>query len=276
MCGAKGLWEVNHPPHHSFTRTRAFITFSNRKERMIGGRDYDSHETVKGFDFDGFESRCRWHVGPCRMSTLVATPSREARDVGWSPRALCGGEERRGGGGGGCGGDAMWNAADEEIQMPWLRFLGPSSLGVFAAGCQIQACVILLGFVAAWHWAARRRFIGRRELERRGTTRTVWCKPEETPDEAPEAASKRSAGGSVSHQGGGRGANRRAGGAGGRKDVRSSDTGPVPRSLTSVLPQEGASGCGVPAPKVSVILPVKGIHSESLAGAYTRPLFSST
>ena len=157
----------------------------------------------------------------------------------------------------------MWNAADEAIQMPWLRFLGPSSLGVFAAGCQIQACVILLGFVAAWHWAARRRFIGRRELARRGTTRTVWCKP----DEAPEAASKRSARGSVSHQGGGR-AYSKAGGAGGRKDVRSSDTGPVPRSLTSVLPQEGASGRGVP--KVSVIMPVKGIHSESLANWRTQ------
>ena len=48
-------------------------------------------------------------------------------------------------------------------------------VGTFFLVVQCQAIFILTGFSVAWHWAAWRRRLGRRKLERRGTARSAYC-----------------------------------------------------------------------------------------------------
>ena len=50
-----------------------------------------------------------------------------------------------------------------------------ASLGTLLLFLQCQAIFIFSGFFAAWHWAAWRRRVGLRRIERRGTTRTPYC-----------------------------------------------------------------------------------------------------
>ena len=50
-----------------------------------------------------------------------------------------------------------------------------ASLGTLLFFLQCQAIFVFSGFFAAWHWAAWRRRVGLRRIERRGTTRSPWC-----------------------------------------------------------------------------------------------------
>lgn len=49
------------------------------------------------------------------------------------------------------------------------------SLGTLLFFLQCQAIFVFSGFFAAWHWAAWRRRVGLRRIERRGTSRTPYC-----------------------------------------------------------------------------------------------------
>ena len=50
-----------------------------------------------------------------------------------------------------------------------------ASLGTLLFFLQCQAIFVFSGFFAAWHWAAWRRRVGLRRIERRGTSRTPYC-----------------------------------------------------------------------------------------------------
>jgi len=50
-----------------------------------------------------------------------------------------------------------------------------ASLGTLLFFLQCQAIFVFSGFFAAWHWAAWRRRVGLRRIERRGTPRTPYC-----------------------------------------------------------------------------------------------------
>ena len=50
-----------------------------------------------------------------------------------------------------------------------------ASLGTLLFFLQCQAIFVFSGLFAAWHWAAWRRRVGLRRIERRGTSRTPYC-----------------------------------------------------------------------------------------------------
>ena len=109
---------------------------------------------------------------------------------------------------------------------------------------QCQALFILTGFFVAWYWAAWRRGLGIAQLERRGTTRTAYCKLE-------KARSRRADGG---------GDDGRDGDEDGDWDFV--DDG---RDGVGVGSGDASSSSRLPtAPMVSVVMPVKGVKAESL------------
>ena len=112
-------------------------------------------------------------------------------------------------------------------------------IGTFATFWQCQAIFILVGFVVAWYWAAWRRRLGRLAIERRGTARTSYCVPA---DSRPDLRRRRST--------------RRRPGA------------------VAVAAQNNdatADASNLPfAPPVAVVMPVKGVHAESMSNWRTQ------
>jgi hypothetical protein len=128
--------------------------------------------------------------------------------------------------------------------------MGAAAIGTFVSvdfiltALQCQALFILGGFCVAWVWAAWRRGLGRAQLERRGSTRTAYCKEEEQDADGRKDGEKyrKKVGTKKAAVGGGRNGD-------------DDDDGDV--SGDDALP---------PAPMVSVVMPVKvgwAVQAES-------------